>query len=357
MENPAESRRHFNKLPASLLSAFVCALTLISGTVLGSLAKTPDTAKRLPEKSSEKSAEKPAQMSVGAGETGRAKSSKGTILNFPKNYSMGALYEAAPNAVPDGERKYFAKAQGNVTVPAGTKLDLIVSYQGGRDLPLLCLLPQDVMVGLIIRGLEVGDKEFESMRCLDALKHLAIEDIDITDRGFMALQKCKNLEDLTVRNCALSGKALAALAGLQNLKNLMLEEAALDNDSLRYLSNLKNLQKLGLRSVKITDGGLVHLAPISSLTFLNLAVNHISDAGVKHLEPLTKLVALDLRSTKVTSACVKSLVPMKNLQSLTITFYDFKPGQIQYIKKGLPHCMVLDGGDTSTPREMFAPLH
>jgi Leucine Rich repeat len=282
-------------------------------------------------------------------------------LAFPKAYSAGSLYKL--KAGRDGSdylrisRTFFAPARGDVSVPRGLLLGLLVSYEGAEDMSSLDRLAPGVVVLLKFERLNVTDRQFKAIKCLPTLRGLELTDVDITDRGFMQVQNCRHIAFIALKSTVITGKGLVALRGLKSMKDLDCEQNLFDDASLDNLSGLTSLRHLSLRGCHITDAGLKHLLPLTELTGLTLSVNKITDAGIASLLPLKKIESLDITDTKVTAACLESLCQFPNLKNLLISEMDFTPAQIYGFKRRLPHCHIHDGKKTGVDLQFFSPLH
>lgn len=125
---------------------------------------------------------------------------------------MGALYAVRGNLTWHRERcgQELGEAQGEITVPAGKKLQLCVNQEACRDLSPLAALPPSAL----------------QMLCFDAPQH-------VTD------------------------KQLAYLSGLWSLEYLNLSGTGVSDEGLRQLGEMRELKALLLSKTSISDAGLL----------------------------------------------------------------------------------------------------
>ena len=259
---------------------------------------------------------------------------------FSKNLSMGTLYlrtrseidyvpflhpsdPIAALAPIDKSWQKFGQAQGEITVPEGAELKLVVDRFASDDLSLLTQLgPDDIqyldltylgeeeelvhikhltgLLGINLQNTWISDVGMAHLSGFSNLSELKIDATYITNGGLAHLSNLSNLKKLSLKDInGVSDAGLQHLAELTSLEALILPYTISDN-GLAYLENLTKLKELELQNANITDAGLAHLKRLSSLETLDLSGTRISHEGLIHLIPLTKLKTLDLYGTRIT---------------------------------------------------------
>ena len=101
------------------------------------------------------------------------------IVSFPKAFSAGSLYQVRSGYEGSGtlrlSRTFVAPARGDVSVPKGMLLGLLLSYQAGDDLSCLDRMPTDVVAFLKIERLSINDQQFKALKCLSELKRSGVD--------------------------------------------------------------------------------------------------------------------------------------------------------------------------------------
>lgn len=259
---------------------------------------------------------------------------------FRKNLSMGTLYlrtRSEVDYVPflhpsdpiaalapiDKSWQKFGQAQGEITVPEGAELKLVVDRFASDDLSLLTQLgPDDIqyldltylgeeeelihikhltgLLGINLQNTWISDVGMAHLSGFSNLSELKIDATYITNGGLAHLSNLSNLKKLSLKDInGVSDAGLQHLAELTSLEALILPYTISDN-GLAYLENLTKLKELELQNANITDAELAHLKRLSSLETLDLSGTRISHEGLIHLIPLTKLKTLDLYGTRIT---------------------------------------------------------
>lgn len=195
------------------------------------------------------------------------------------------------------EWKSFGQAKGDVSVPAGKQLALVVSQAGLRDLSALSALGSNDLYKLTIYGPPPPSPKPDD-RCMPYIAHLTglrileLEDTVISTKGIKHLGNLKSLEYLSMSG-EITDVGLAEIAQLQSLKGLYLRESRLTDAGLAHLANLTSLEELALGQGRMTNAGLAHLAKLTSLHYLMLSGNNFTDAGIVHLKDIPSLRILN----------------------------------------------------------------
>jgi len=310
-------------------------------------------------------------------------STKSKTLSFPKERSIGKLMiedmSITANTVdyPDlfGHRhdwQYFGEAKGEVTIPAGKRVQLVVNNKSLQDLSGLMKLKHDDLWSMVIRGsLDdspcLQDKQLKYLSGLTGLKELSLyrsgikgnglvhlKDFDnlehliifdepqltniacvhisklkslkflviasekINDAGLAKLGNLKSLKALHIRSPKLSGAGFERLQELPLLTYLELRDNKFGDEGLVYISKLKNLKRLHFLRNPISDNGLKDIAKLQELEDLKLYDTMITDKGINYLQPLRSLKSLDIQQTKVTDESMEQIARFEKLENLSL---------------------------------------
>lgn len=136
----------------------------------------------------------------------------------------------------------------------------------------LCFANDETMlIGIILDGKDIGDKEVLQAARVPTLQRLSLVDSRVTRRGIQALQPLAQLSTLNLSRTRWTFETLDLVASLSTLKELRLDECEWVQDHhLTQLAPLKNLQTLGLGGTSITLEGLENLRSFPQLKYLHL---------------------------------------------------------------------------------------
>ena len=172
-------------------------------------------------------------------------------ISFPNDVSMGKLSMRDRGSTEPGGWTDLGEARGDVTVPAGKELHLIVHPDYSGDFSPLAGLGSSDLQELILNKTKVSDAE------------------------------------------------LVHLEGLTSLEQLYLNETLITDEGLVYLKELGQLKLLHVHETKVTVAGLVHLECLNTLESVSLGDTGITDAGVARLSNLRKIQHLNLSDTQI----------------------------------------------------------
>jgi len=296
------------------------------------------------------------------------------ILRFPKSSRwIGSLFAYSPDSPPrdvvntptDGE--FLGRIRGDIVVPEGKLLLLLVWEQGGRNPSCLSRLAPDDLYAVWFdkpwgSKINPGDAILPHITRLTGLRYLGIANTNVTAKGIKQLAKLPHLERLalpyTVTNQGLaeairlpSLKALglrsgqitdqdvALLAGMPRLEELDLAANEITDASLAHLTSLPRLRSIHLWGPKITNAGMAHLARIRSLRTVSIRHLNVTDAGLAELAKLPDLESMDVVNTLVTD---EGLAHLKLLRSLKVLDFCSKVGdstenRVRLTDRGLAH--------------------
>jgi Leucine-rich repeat (LRR) protein len=264
--------------------------------------------------------------------------SSARIVHFPKDRSLGNLFIQDDSVVrqiqsffywtEDGTQwKNFTEARGDVTVPGGQQLALVVGQGGLRDLSPLSGLNPDDLYKLTIYGPPPPDPKPDD-RCMPYIAHLTglkvlqLEDTAISVKGIKLLHNLESLEYLSLSKM-LTDEGLAEVAQLKSLKGLYIGESRLTDAGLAHLANLTSLEELALGEGRMTNAGLAHLARLPSLRYLMLSGKNFTDAGMIHLKNIPSLRILHAgHLPHLTDAALVHLADIPNLEGLSLHWVD-----------------------------------
>jgi hypothetical protein len=213
------------------------------------------------------------------------------IMEFPQDCSIGVLSVRTDGS--DDEWVDFAQAIGNVAVPCGKELRLVVSPTASFDPQLLANLESTALS--VLEWVSTG-------RVNDAV--------------------------------------IAHIQHLTSLKGLALWETNIANESLKYVGGLRNLQWLDIGDTRITDDGLRYLLELPFLHQLSLLNTRLTDEGLDYIERLFNLESLDLMNTLVSDVGVEHLVNLVRLKSLRIFQTRISEAGYNKLRSALPRCQI-----------------
>ena len=348
---------------------------------------------------------------VGGQQTRPATASAGSrVLHFPTDRSLGTVwiqdanlrreittfYHWTEDGVSDKWRQ-LGEAQGDVTIPAGQRVKLMVSREGWKDLSPLAKLAPDDLYELRVEGTglsheaseergllhtqNAGDSIMPHIAHLTGLKILNLSMTDVTGQGLRHIEQMKSLECLDIprltndggmthvakltglkrlyfRENNVTNKGVAKLAALRELEELNLGGTKMDNGALAHLKKLPKLHYLVLWGTTFDDAGMVHLKEVRSLrTFWPFRMSTIGDEGLAHLSSLPNLERISLcHNEKVTDLGMAHVAKMKSLRQLDITHTGIGDVGAEHLQKlkNLEMLEVADGVSRPALVELLA---
>lgn len=249
------------------------------------------------------------------------------VIHFPKERSLGRLMigeernnaRSHPFGYPFEEIRweYFGQAKGDITIPAGKRVRLILyswTWKNPGNLLALKELQQDDIYSLTLsprwsKGPNPTDKCMPYVSYLTGLRTLDLSDARITSQGLEYLTEIKSLERLRLPT-GLKDTDMIQIGKLTPLKVLYLESNNyVTNNGLQYISNLKVLEHLLLQSIHMTDEGLRYLSSLPLLNHLILGGRFTNNAA---------LYLKDFSSLRTLSLGIMSIGEGSNNQKLSI---------------------------------------
>lgn len=283
------------------------------------------------------------------------------VVKFPSQ-PVGSIriLRQGPELVDKEKVVSRTMAFGDVKVPAGCTIHLLLNFKGAMDTSFLRNMPPYAIHTVDTNCLEVTDKAVEDISYLRGLSHLDLGAAEITDKSAVHLAKLTEMRDLSLSETMMTTKGVAFIAKMKKLKKLNLAKMQTDDGIAAYIKGLTALERLDLCNSYITDKTLAQLGGLQNVTEIILKRDNITDKGLSHLASLKKLRMLDLTDTLVTAKGLKMLAKFPAMQSVLVRRKSFKPEELTEVKaflrsKGI---WVKDGSRESTlPGELFAPLH
>ncbi|NIP23049.1 MAG: M48 family metalloprotease [Phycisphaerae bacterium] len=257
------------------------------------------------------------------------------VVHFPKDRSLGKLEIQDADAVRElnywfhwtgikgPQWEYLGQAQGDVRVPAGKRLSLIVNKTAWRDLsPLSNLRPDDLyklsLYALPADRAKPGDRCMPHIAHLTGLKSLNIRTTGISDRGLKYIRNITSLKylDMPYR---VTDKGMSHLAELHSLKGLYFpQNSGITNTGLRHLAKMISLEEVYLAGKRMGDACLAHLRDLPRLEYLALYSKGFSDKGMVHIKDIPSLRILSFHESfpRITDAGLAHISDMPNLELL-----------------------------------------
>jgi hypothetical protein len=287
-----------------------------------------------------------------------ATDSQARIIHFPVDRSLGKLM-VRPMTVQEGADgsgpwslytgwEFFDQAQGEVTVPAGHQVSLLVWHADGWwDLsPLRQLRPDDLwqlqIHGSHTGGGKPGDSCMQYVAHLTGLGVLDLDRTNVTKAGIQHMLALKNLQHLSVPDL-IDDASMVHVAQLSGLESLVLGQDRVTNAGLKHLARLEFLTELSLGGGRMTNDGLAYLAELPRLRRLRLWGKNFTDAGLAYLKKCRSLEYLDLRSlSQTTDAGLVHLARIPQLKDLNLHWSEGITNSGIVPLKQLPHLRALD---------------
>ena len=257
------------------------------------------------------------------------------ILHFPADRSVGQLHIQDSSRVrrithwfhwgDPAEWEYLCQGQGDVQVPAGKRLRLILNKPAWQNWSWLSKLSPDDIYGLIIPAMST-DSVKPSDRCMPyiarmtGLRSLDIGMTDVTDKGLRYIRNLKSLEYLDTSS-RMTDRGMAYIAELTSLKGLYLGGVGISqvtDAGMQHIRKLTSLKELYIRGERMGDAGLAHLRALPRLDYLCLYGSHFTDRGLVHIKALPSLRILSFHENlcRITDAGMGQIAEMPKLQLL-----------------------------------------
>ncbi|MHC4395685.1 MAG: leucine-rich repeat domain-containing protein [Planctomycetota bacterium] len=255
------------------------------------------------------------------------------VVHFPEDRSLGALMIRSAETSDTlthwwwghfTEWEYLCEARGNVTVPAGKPLGLIVSSSGRKDLsPLANLRPDDLdMLAIECERRDAekpGDECMQYLSHLTGLKMLVLQYPDFSNESLKSLKGLKSLTKLSLISEQLDDSGMAHIAKLKSLEGLRFYSKKVTNTGLSHISKLARLEELFLPQASELDGdGLIHITKLPKLRYLVLSDKNFTDVGLLHLQKYPSLKELDFLWPPISETWVTNLSKLTKLERLYI---------------------------------------
>ena len=269
----------------------------------------------------------------------QAPASPGRILHFPTDRSVGHLQIQEAGAsrkltywfhwtgIEGPPWEDFGQARGEVRIPAGKQVRLIVNRLSLKNLSWLVRLGPNDLYSLYLPALS-SDPAKASDACmpliarLTGLRSLSLYLTAITDRGLSHITKLRSLEYLEAPP-RMTDRGLAHLAKLPALKGLSVRASGgspVTDAGLRHLGKLTSLEELYLRGERMSDAGLAHLAGLPRLEYLALYGSHFTDRGMVHVKkvPSLRILSFHEGACRITDAGLAHIAQMPTLELLLL---------------------------------------
>jgi len=238
----------------------------------------------------------------------QATANPGRILHFPTDRSVGQLQIQEAGAsrkltywfhwtgIEGPPWEDFGQARGDVRIPTGKQVRLIVNRLSLKDLSWLARLGPNDLYSLYLPALldnpaKTSDDCMPLISRLTGLRSLNLYLTAITDKGLSHITKLKSLEYLEAPP-RMTDRGLALVAELPALKGLSVGATGgspVTDAGLRHLSKLSSLEELYLRGEGMSDAGLAHLAGLPRLGYLALYSSRFTDRGMAHVKKIPSL--------------------------------------------------------------------
>lgn len=285
------------------------------------------------------------------------------ILAFPTEYSLGDLYIQEDRDHPESvvfnpfndleNWKNFSAAQGPVSIPANTRVKLIVApiaWEQPEKLAPLRQLEPDALYALNLDqgwspGTFVTDNCVSYLAHLTGLRQLDIHGTNITDRGLRQLSGMQHLQRLMAPGNLTNG-GLGAIVQLKSLTGLRLYNNRLTDRGIRLLAQLPHLKELNLFGQRLTDEALSYLPDLTELEYLSLGpgTEPFSVKGFAAIARIPKLKTLWIDTNQCTDEQLEQLAGHLTLERLSVHWESNFTDQGVYHIARVPNLRKLDLG-------------
>jgi internalin A len=308
------------------------------------------------------------QVTATPGATGRATTAGGNeagqrILHCPADYSLGEIWiedqgiehriQTTLSHIDGNEWEHFRRARGDVVIPAGQRVKLIVTGRiwddpkrsadlerlGSEGLHTLvlsanwiptgkenqsmdaCMPHVSVLTGLQeldLRGTRISN---EALKHLAKLNHLRILHApgNLTQGGLNEIVKIKSLKGLHIATSSqLTDNSLALLRQLPELEQLTLFEGRFTDQALATVASLPRLNYLFLNG-PFSNKAMSQLSKSASLKILRIHTPDFGDEGMRSLAQIRQLERLDVHwMERVTDRGVSAFANHQSLKLLDV---------------------------------------
>ena len=178
---------------------------------------------------------------------------------FPAAQSLGMLHAREWNIEDAKAWKPLGPARGEVSVPAGKVVKLVIGQGETKDLTPLSQLSPDALDSLILIGNDLTDAGLAAISGLTGLRRIEITSSKVTDAGLAALKGMSGLRELHLYGLSLTDEGLAALEDLKTLEVLEIAQSGISNSGLVHIKKLTGLRRLIISGTKVSQEGLTVL--------------------------------------------------------------------------------------------------
>ncbi len=186
-------------------------------------------------------------------------------------------------------------------------------------------------------GSNVSDQDLQYLRIGSFPEELTFDHTDVGDQGMKGLVlESALVKVLSLNYTKVTDQGLSILGEKFNLKTLRVEGDKISDRGLKAMYWFKNLEELDLQGVTgpITETGIGYLAEHKRLKKIS-----ISDLAL--IASLTQIPQLQEVVVAADNVSEEQLRPLKHLPELSrLTIYTNHKGNLERLKKDLPHCDV-----------------
>lgn len=336
---------------ARRVSSIVLLYSFLVLAEAGSPAPEPKQESEIP---AAKSSDTVSSIPFASSDEQPARTLPGRILHFPSDRSLGMVrvQEVLPRKIESfhywidisdfyTKARYIGQAQGEVPVPEGQRVGLVITQAAGHDLSDLAKLKSDDLYLLILNE-NAEDRCMPYIANLTGLRILQMGRSQITNKGLKYLENLKSLEYLTVPE-RMSDPAMKYLEGLSSLKGLYFRTTRITSKGLRHLTKLPSLEELDISGDSIDAGGLVYLTKLPSLNYLILSGRCCTDEAMSHIRNIPSLKILNVMHQPITDEGLRRLSGHPGLENLGLFNTEITNRGLVYLES-LPSLKKLDIG-------------
>lgn len=277
----------------------------------------------------------------------------GKTLEFPEDRSVGMLevmfekdrdyffrfyHPVDYHNGPQANWKYFAEAQGKVTVPKGARVKLTLRKDGSTNTSWMKKLKPDDLYELFIfphpgnqNSYPFGDQQAKNIGHLTGLVVLEVRPTQLTDKGMKFVESLQSLKSFTFYSPDLGNETLKSIGKMKSLELISTGYGKWDDKGLAYLSKLKNLKQIHLPCFDKPGPGFESLVSLPSLEYISGGL--FKESHLKHLKGATQLKSLNLfKNEYLTNESLASLSHLTGLEQLNFSGTNITDDGLEHLK-------------------------
>lgn len=248
-------------------------------------------------------------------------------LRFPSDASLGQLFirdwafASAAIGADVGVWAEHGEARGNVAIPAGKEVRLVIRPEQAGNIAALSRLGADALQSLDLHDCRVGDAGLAHMAHLTGIFKLSIDNTGATPAGYEHLRRLTSLREISFIGTRLGEPGRKFIGQQTLLGHIDADRADLNDDWLIELPAMDRLTFLSLDETEgITDAGIVHIARHKNIEHLFLSYTHLTDEGLKAIQTIRTLKRVWMEKTKISDAGMEGFRQIPGIEEIGIAY-------------------------------------